>query len=46
MVNKYARPGMDEAIASKSVTYDFARLMEGANKVSCSEFGDIMIGKM
>ncbi|GJL82351.1 MAG: isocitrate dehydrogenase [NADP] [marine bacterium B5-7] len=38
--------GMDEAIASKSVTYDFARLMEGANKVSCSEFGDIMISKM
>ena len=38
--------GMDEAIASKSVTYDFARLMEGADKVSCSEFGDIMIGKM
>jgi isocitrate dehydrogenase len=37
---------MDDAIASKNVTYDFARLMEGANKVSCSEFGDIMVGKM
>ena len=38
--------GMDEAIASKRVTYDFARLMEGADKVSCSEFGEIMVGKM
>ncbi len=37
---------MDDAIASKSVTYDFARLMEGANKVSCSEFGRIMVSKM
>ncbi len=37
---------MDAAIASKNVTYDFARLMDGANKVSCSEFGDTMIAKM
>ena len=37
---------MDGAIASKNVTYDFARLMEGANRVSCSEFGRIMIGMM
>ena len=38
--------GMDGAIASKNVTYDFARLMDGANRVSCSEFGRIMIGMM
>ena len=37
---------MDGAIASKNVTYDFARLMDGANRVSCSEFGRIMIGTM
>ena len=30
---------MDGAIAEKNVTYDFARLMDGANRVSCSEFG-------
>ena len=37
---------MDGAIASKNVTYDFARLMDGANRVSCSEFGRIMVGMM
>jgi isocitrate dehydrogenase len=31
--------GMDGAIKSKNVTYDFARLMDGANQVSCSAFG-------
>ena len=31
--------GMEGAIQSKNVTYDFARLMEGANQVSCSQFG-------
>ncbi len=31
--------GMDGAIKSKKVTYDFARLMEGANQVTCSGFG-------
>ena len=35
--------GMDGAIASKTVTYDFARLMEGATEVKCSEFGDKLI---
>jgi len=35
--------GMDGAIKSKNVTYDFARLMEGANQVSCSAFGREMI---
>jgi len=38
--------GMDGAIASKKVTYDFARLMEGATEVKCSEFGDNLIANM
>ncbi len=38
--------GMDGAIASKRVTYDFARLMEGATEIKCSEFGDNMIAHM
>jgi isocitrate dehydrogenase len=33
----------DKAIASKRVTYDFARLMDGATKVKCSEFADELI---
>jgi isocitrate dehydrogenase len=37
---------MDAAIASKRVTYDFARLMEGATEVKCSEFGDELIKHM
>jgi isocitrate dehydrogenase len=38
--------GMEAAIGDKQVTYDFARLMEGANEVSCSGFGDAMIARM
>ena len=38
--------GMDGAIGSKKVTYDFARLMDGATKVKCSEFGDNIIAHM
>jgi len=38
--------GMDGAIGAKTVTYDFARQMEGANEVKCSEFADAMIAKM
>jgi len=38
--------GMDGAIASKRVTYDFARQMEGATEIKCSEFGDNIISKM
>jgi isocitrate dehydrogenase len=34
---------MDRAIAAKTVTYDFARLMDGAREVKCSEFGDELI---
>jgi isocitrate dehydrogenase len=37
---------MDKAIAGKRVTYDFARLMEGATEVKCSEFADEMIKQM
>jgi isocitrate dehydrogenase len=38
--------GMDSAIASKRVTYDFARLMNDATEVSTSEFGDLIIASM
>jgi isocitrate dehydrogenase len=38
--------GMDGAINAKTVTYDFARLMEGAKEVKCSQFGDAVIAKM
>jgi isocitrate dehydrogenase len=37
---------MEKAILSKKVTYDFARLMDGATQVSCSGFGDVMIAQM
>ena len=38
--------GMEKAIGSKRVTYDFHRLMEGATKLSTSEFGDEIIKHM
>jgi isocitrate dehydrogenase len=38
--------GMDGAINAKTVTYDFARLMEGAKEVKCSQFGDAVIKHM
>src|ERR1700744_3774759 len=37
---------MQTTISSKKVTYDFARLMEGATQVSCSAFGQVMIENM
>lgn len=37
---------MQTAVSSKRVTYDFARLLEGATQVSCSGFGDAMIDCM
>ncbi len=37
---------MEAAINDKIVTYDFARLMEGAKEVSCSAFGEAMIERM
>jgi isocitrate dehydrogenase len=38
--------GLNGAIASKKVTYDFARLMAGATKIKCSEFGENIIAHM
>jgi isocitrate dehydrogenase len=38
--------GIDGAIGAKTVTYDFARLMEGAKQVSCSAFGEAIIKHM
>jgi len=38
--------GMNGAIQAKTVTYDFARLMDGATLLKCSEFGDAMIQHM
>tara|TARA_B100000989_G_scaffold98308_1_gene71724 strand:- start:620 stop:1846 length:1227 start_codon:yes stop_codon:yes gene_type:complete len=38
--------GIEGAIAKKQVTYDFHRLMEGANKLKCSEFGHEIIKNM
>ena len=38
--------GLNGAIASKRVTYDFARQMEGATEIKCSEFGDNIIANM
>jgi isocitrate dehydrogenase len=38
--------GMEAAIANKTVTYDFARLMDGAKEVKCSEFGSLIIEQM
>ncbi|WP_134700934.1 NADP-dependent isocitrate dehydrogenase [Ammoniphilus sp. YIM 78166] len=37
---------IEKTIASKQVTYDFARLMEGANELKTSEFGDELIKNM
>jgi isocitrate dehydrogenase len=37
---------MEKSITSRKVTYDFARLMEGATQMSCSGFGDVMISNM
>ena len=37
---------LDKTIKSRVVTYDFARLMEGAKEVKCSEFGDALVKNM
>jgi isocitrate dehydrogenase len=37
---------MEKTIAQKIVTYDFARLMEGAREVKCSEFGRAIVENM
>src|SRR5205809_3905032 len=38
--------GIDGAIAGKTVTYDFARLMDGATEVRCSQFGEAIVAHM
>jgi isocitrate dehydrogenase len=38
--------GLEKTIKSKVVTYDFARLMEGAKEVKCSEFGEAIVRNM
>jgi isocitrate dehydrogenase len=38
--------GMEGAIAARTVTYDFERLMDGAQLLSCSAFGDALISHM
>ena len=38
--------GLNGAIASRRVTYDFARLMKGATEIRCSEFGESIIANM
>jgi isocitrate dehydrogenase len=38
--------GLEKAISSKRVTYDFERLMEGATLLSCSEFGEEIVKGM
>jgi isocitrate dehydrogenase len=38
--------GMEGAITAKTVTYDFARMMDGAREVKCSEFGDAVVKHM
>ena len=37
---------MEKAIQAKTVTYDFARLMDGATEVKCSAFAEAMVAKM
>jgi isocitrate dehydrogenase len=38
--------GIEKTLAQKTVTYDFARLMDGAREVKCSEFGTAIIKSM
>lgn len=43
---KLVMDAMEKSISSKVVTYDFARLMDGATEVKCSEFGEALIKNM
>jgi isocitrate dehydrogenase len=38
--------GVESAIKNRTVTYDFARLMDNVTEVSCSEFGAIVVKNM
>ena len=42
LINK----SMETTIANKTVTYDFARLMDNASEVKTSEFGDLLVENM
>jgi isocitrate dehydrogenase len=44
--SKLILKGMNKSIRSKRVTYDFERLMKGATKLKCSEFGTEIIKNM
>jgi isocitrate dehydrogenase len=37
---------LEKTISQKTVTYDFARLMDGAKEVACSAFGDAIIANI
>ena len=43
---KRIEQGLERSFASKKVTYDLARLMDGAEEVSCSGFGDLVCRNM
>ncbi len=45
-VSDKIQSSLEKTIADKTVTYDFARLMEGAKELKCSEFGEAMIKNM
>jgi len=38
--------GINESIAAKTVTYDFARLMEGPTELGCYAFGEAIVANM
>ena len=38
--------GLEQTIANQTVTYDFARLMDGAHEVKCFEFGHLIVQNM
>ncbi|MGE5839679.1 MAG: isocitrate/isopropylmalate family dehydrogenase, partial [Deltaproteobacteria bacterium] len=40
------KKGLEKTFASRKVTYDLARLMEGAEEVSCSRFADLVCANM
>lgn len=45
-VSQKIKSSLEKTILQKTVTYDFARLMEGAQELKCSEFGEAMIRNM
>lgn len=45
-VQKAIERGLERAIAAKTVTYDFHRLMQDAKLLKCSEFGQAIINNM